>query len=156
MTPRTRLRTFIVEDSPIILDNLIATLEEMAGVEVVGHAADEATALQQLRAGPGIELVIIDVFLKSGSGLGVLRGAAQAKLQAQCVVLTNYATPDMREKCRALGADRVFDKSNDLDELISYCSRLAGPQASAAASAAASTAAAPPAANDASSDLPAA
>jgi DNA-binding NarL/FixJ family response regulator len=120
------LRTFIVEDSPIILDNLSATLEEMAPVQVVGSAADESSALARLvQLGAAVDLVIIDVFLKAGSGLGVLRGASQSGLRAKRVVLTNYATPDMQEKCRALGADRVFDKSNDLDELLSYCMRLA-------------------------------
>jgi hypothetical protein len=31
----------------------------------------------------------------------------------------------MRRKCLQLGADKVFDKSNEIDGLISYCSRLA-------------------------------
>ena len=122
----SNIRTFIVEDSPIILDNLVGTLEEMAPVLVVGSAADEWTAMNRLgKLGEDVDLVIIDVFLKQGSGLGVLRGASHAGLQAKCVVLTNYATPDMREKCKALGAHRVFDKSTDLDDLISYCTRLA-------------------------------
>lgn len=118
----TAIRTFIVEDSPIILDSLVATLEEMAPVQVVGSAPDEASALQRLRQCPDVDLIIIDVFLKSGTGLGVLRGTAG--LAAKRVVLTNYATADMREKCTALGAHRVFDKSTDLDELIAYCTRL--------------------------------
>lgn len=124
--PQRVVRTFIVEDSAIILDNLVATLEEMTPVRVVGHAADEAGALSRLVALQGeVDLVIVDVFLKAGSGLGILRGATRTGLQARRVVLTNYATPDMREKCKALGADRVFDKSNDLEELLSYCTRLA-------------------------------
>lgn len=128
--PQRVVRTFIVEDSAIILDNLVATLEEMTPVRVVGHAADEAGALSRLVALQGeVDLVIVDVFLKAGSGLGILRGATRTGLQARRVVLTNYATPDMREKCKALGADRVFDKSNDLEELLSYCTRLAeGPE----------------------------
>jgi DNA-binding NarL/FixJ family response regulator len=116
------IKAFIVEDSALIVDNLVATLEEMAPVQVVGSASDEATAM---RLGEGVDLIIIDVFLKQGSGLGVLRGATQARLPAKRVVLTNYATGDMREKCKALGAHRVFDKSTDLDGLISYCTRLA-------------------------------
>jgi uncharacterized protein YdcH (DUF465 family) len=36
-------------------------------------------------------------------------------------VLTNYPSPDMRQRCAALGADRLFDKSRELDELITYC-----------------------------------
>ncbi len=118
--------TFIVEDSPIILDNLVATLEELSPVKVVGSAPDESSALRWL-ADPGnrVDLVIIDIFLKAGSGLGVLRQATQAGKGGRRVVLTNYATPDMRAKCTALGAHRVFDKSNELDELIAYCTRLA-------------------------------
>ena len=124
--PERLLRTFVVEDSPLILDNLIATLEEMAPVRVVGHAADEATALARLaELGDTVELVIVDVFLKSGSGLGVLRGTLNLRLPAARVVLTNYATVEMRRTCRALGADRVFDKSNDVDELLAFCSHLA-------------------------------
>jgi DNA-binding NarL/FixJ family response regulator len=120
------VKTFIVEDSPIILDNLVATLEEMSPVQVVGSAGDEVTALQRItQLDSQLDLVIIDVFLKSGSGLGVLRSAALAGLHAKRVVLTNYATQDMRDKCRSLGAHRVFDKSNDLDDLISYCTYLA-------------------------------
>jgi DNA-binding NarL/FixJ family response regulator len=117
-----RVNTFIVEDSPIILDNLVAALEELSPVKVVGSAPDEATALRWL-SGNACDLVIIDIFLKAGSGLGVLRGAAQGA--AKRVVLTNYATADMRAKCAALGAHRVFDKSTELDELIAYCTRLA-------------------------------
>jgi len=59
-----------------------------------------------------------------GSGLCVLRNLADAHLPAKRVVLTNYATSDMRERCGALGALRVFDKSCGLDDLISYCARL--------------------------------
>lgn len=120
------VKTFIVEDSPIILDNLVATLEEMAPVQVVGSAPDEVTAVERLAAmNSDVDLVIIDIFLKSGSGLGVLRGVAKSGLGAKRVVLTNYATADMREKCKSLGAHRVFDKSTDLDDLIAYCTRLA-------------------------------
>jgi DNA-binding NarL/FixJ family response regulator len=120
------LRTYIVEDSPIILDHLVAALEEMAPVHVVGHAGDEAGAWAGLRAlGDEVDLVIVDLFLKSGSGLGVLRHATLARLRARRVVLTNYATPEMRERCLGLGADRVFDKSNDVDDLVAYCARLA-------------------------------
>ena len=120
------LRTFIVEDSPIILDNLVATLEELAGVKVVGAVADESSAVQAIHSGAhDFDLMIIDIFLKSGSGLGVLRAAQDAGLKARRVVLTNYATPDVRKRCAVLGADRVFDKSGELEELIDYCSRTA-------------------------------
>lgn len=120
------VRTFIVEDSPIILDNLVGLLEEMAPVEVVGTAIDEDSANHRLDdLADTLDLVIVDIFLKAGSGLGVLRGARRLGLKACLVVLTNYATPDLRQRCIVLGAHRVFDKSNDIDALVDYCNGLA-------------------------------
>jgi DNA-binding NarL/FixJ family response regulator len=121
------VKTFIVEDSPVIRDNLIAALEELAEVQVIGSASDESGAVRWLAEPPeACDLLIVDIFLRSGSGLGVLRAATIAGLAAKCVVLTNYATPDMRRRCADLGADRVFDKSHQLEDLIAYCARLAG------------------------------
>ena len=123
------LNTYIVEDSPVIRENLIATLEELVPIEVVGTAEDEATASGWLgQSGNLADLVIVDIFLKRGSGLGVLRsamGGVGSPGDRKLVVLSNYATPDMRRKCLELGAERVFDKSADIDALIGYCNGLA-------------------------------
>lgn len=116
------LKTYIVEDSPVIRENLVATLEELAPVDVVGTAEDESTAIGWLRNHPQqCDLVIVDLFLKSGSGMGVLASPHLREARAKVVVLTNYATADMRKKCLELGADRVFDKSNEIDSLVNYC-----------------------------------
>jgi DNA-binding NarL/FixJ family response regulator len=120
------LKAFIVEDSPVIRENLIAALEELAPVKVVGTADDEPAAVHWLGSGGHeCDLVIIDIFLKRGSGLGVLRAASDLRRPMSLVVLSNYATADMRRKCLELGASRVFDKSNEIDALILYCARLA-------------------------------
>ena len=122
----SQLKAFIVEDSPVIRENLVAALEEMAPIDVVGTAEDEAGAVSWLATSQNrCDLVVVDIFLKSGSGLGVLKSVANAGLPTKLVVLSNYATPDMRRKCLELGADRVFDKSNEIDALILYCCRLA-------------------------------
>lgn len=119
------LRTFIVEDSPVIRENLIATLEEMLPLKVVGMAEDEAAAVQWLTDPANeCELGIIDIFLKRGTGLGVLKAARSVRHRAKLVVLSNFATPDVRRTCLALGADAVFDKSHDIEELLGYCARL--------------------------------
>jgi DNA-binding NarL/FixJ family response regulator len=92
---------------------------------VVGSAEDENAALRWLQAASShCDLMIIDIFLKSGTGLEVLRRAAELRPDARRVVLTNYATPEMRQRCSQLGADRVFDKSSELDELLAYCETL--------------------------------
>jgi DNA-binding NarL/FixJ family response regulator len=122
----TQLKAFIVEDSPVIRENLVAALEEMAPIQVVGNAEDESTAIGWLsKTENRCDLVVVDIFLKSGSGLGVLKAISALPAPTKLVVLSNYATPDMRRKCLELGADRVFDKSNEIDALILYCCRLA-------------------------------
>ena len=121
-----RLKTYLVEDSPVIRDSLIATLQDLTPVRVVGFAEDETTAKRWLgEADNQADLVVVDIFLKSGSGLGVLQASASWPLRRKLVVLSNYATDDMRQRCLALGADRLFDKSTEIDALIDYCGRLA-------------------------------
>lgn len=120
------LKTYIVEDSAVIRDNLIATLQELTAVEVVGYSEDERSATAWLsQAQNEARLVIVDIFLKSGSGLGVLQSAAANAGKRKWVVFSNYATPAMRSKCMALGADRLFDKSTEIESLIAYCDQLA-------------------------------
>jgi DNA-binding NarL/FixJ family response regulator len=119
---------FLVEDSKTIRDNLVPTLEDLVHASVVGYAATEGEAVDWLKANAKWHLVIIDLFLSEGSGLGVLI-AVQGRGPAQrAVVLTNYPTKDMRRRCMALGADAVFDKSTELEEFIEYC-RAAWPDA---------------------------
>ncbi|MEN9889790.1 MAG: hypothetical protein RLY78_85 [Pseudomonadota bacterium] len=126
MSGRERpLRCFLIEDSALIRQNLQATLEELLGARVVGHAEDESAALQWLRNHPGeADVAVVDLFLRSGSGLEVLRHAPRGMQQPRLIVLSNYATLDMRRRCTALGADAVFDKSSELEELLAYCERL--------------------------------
>lgn len=120
------IKTYIVEDSQVIRDNLIATLEDLVPIEVVGTAEDEPTAVHWLTQPQStVDLVIVDIFLKKGSGLGVLRAIERRNDLRKVVVLSNYATPDVRRRCLELRADRVFDKSTEIDGLIAYCEALA-------------------------------
>ena len=120
------IQAYIVEDSAVILDSLIAMLEEMVPVKVVGTADNEATAVAWLQdPDKACDLVIVDIFLKRGSGLGVLKALQGSTAERRVVVLSNYATADMRRTCTQLGADRVFDKSNEIDALVQYCEHFA-------------------------------
>lgn len=122
----SKLRIFIVEDNPLILNSLIATLEDLSEVQVVGSVGSEREAVSELQRRKGqVDLVIVDLFLSSGSGVGVLRKTQDLKLPARRVVLSNYASPEMRRRCLELGADRVFDKSRELEDLIAYCDSAA-------------------------------
>lgn len=122
VTKQMSLITYIVEDSATIRENLISTLEEIAPVKVVGFAETELEASAWLSTHNGDwQLAIVDLFLKEGSGLGVLKGCQKRNSCQKVVVLTNYATSDIRRRCAELGSDAVFDKSNELDELLEFC-----------------------------------
>lgn len=127
-----QLSVFLVEDSPVIRQNLISTLEEMLCVRMLGTADDAKTAITWLDRPEalGLDIMIIDVFLRSGTGLDVIAQARQKLTTTRLIVLTNYATLDMRRRCLQLGADKVFDKSAEVDELLDYCQALASAKGS--------------------------
>jgi two-component system, OmpR family, response regulator len=119
------LRTYIIEDNATIRENLIGTLEELASIKPLGWAETEIEAKGWLGGHNGHwDLAIVDLFLKQGSGLGVLEACRERASSQRVIVLSNYATVDMRKRCAQLGADAVFDKSNEIDALVEYCIQL--------------------------------
>lgn len=117
-----RLKTYIVEDNPTIRENLIGTLEELARIDAVGTAETENEGKAWLTDNSeDWDLAIVDLFLKQGSGLGVLAACRDRLARQKVVVLSNYATADIRQRCAQLGVDAVFDKSNEIDALVDYC-----------------------------------
>ena len=116
------LFTFLVEDNRTIRDNLIPALEDLADAAVVGMAETESDAVIWLSSHPDDwQLLIVDLFLKEGSGLGVLRSCMNRPASKRAVVLSNYINADIRARCMALGADAVFDKSRELEAFFEYC-----------------------------------
>ena len=119
MDQAVKLRTYIVEDNATIRENLIDALEELACVEAVGAAATEDEGKEWLTAhSTQWDLALVDLFLRQGSGLGVLSACRTRRPGQKMVVLSNYATPDVRMRCAQLGVDAVFDKSNEIDALV--------------------------------------
>ena len=116
-----RLRIFLVEDSPAIRAALSESLEELVGARVVDCASTEEAACRWLAEHPNDwDLAVVDLFLLQGSGLNVVKSCSNRALRQKMVVLTNYATPAMRQRCLANGADAVFNKATELDEFSSY------------------------------------
>ncbi|MDP2817453.1 MAG: response regulator [Polaromonas sp.] len=116
-----RLRIYLVEDSPVIRAALSESLEELVGARVVDCASTEDEACRWLAEHPeDWDLAVIDLFLLQGSGLNVVKSCSNRALRQKVVVLTGYATPAMRQRCLAGGADAVFDKATEIDEFTTY------------------------------------
>ena len=110
------LQTVLIEDSNTIREALIPALADLADAEVVAVAV-----LEQL--GNTWDLAVVDLFLREGSGLTVLRTCKERASHQRMVVLTNYPTDEMRRRSLELGADALFDKSNELDQFFEWCLR---------------------------------
>jgi DNA-binding NarL/FixJ family response regulator len=118
-------KTYLVEDNPVIRENLVGFLEDIADATVVAHASGEDEAVDWLRTHRDRwDMAIVDLFLDQGNGYGVVDACRKRLPHQKVVVLSNYATPEMRARSRALGADAFFDKSAEIDQLLDYCERL--------------------------------
>ncbi|MDF1484808.1 response regulator [Ramlibacter sp. H39-3-26] len=118
------LRTYIVEDNATIRENLVDTLEDLASIRLVGVAESERDGTSWLQShSDAWDLAIVDLFLKQGSGLGIVAACRDRQPAQKVVVLSNYATADIRARCAQLGVDAVFDKSNEIDALVDYCAQ---------------------------------
>jgi DNA-binding NarL/FixJ family response regulator len=119
--PSRRLRALIIEDHPVVLESLHGLLDELTSVDVVGTAAAEAEACEWMDSRTqACDVAIVDIFLKGGSGLGVLQHIAGYEQPPERVVVTNYATDAMKARCRELGALEVFDKSTEIEKLVDW------------------------------------
>ena len=116
------LAVFLVEDNPRIRENLIPALKELGSASVMATAESEAEAIGWLARHKGQwDLAVVDFLLKQGTGLGVVQWCNGRHSNQRVVVLTNNASTDVRGSCLAAGANRVFDKSTELEEFFDYC-----------------------------------
>jgi DNA-binding NarL/FixJ family response regulator len=112
----TPLRIFIADDSKAIHYYLGLALDLIPGVELVGCAHDALAAV----AGVHVlrpDALILDVRMDLGLGLDVLK-ALQFDERPLIFVLTWRVSPALRRCCRSLGAHGIFDKEDDLPELL--------------------------------------
>ena len=126
----TSLRVALVESSPLIRARVQESLAEVASLEIVGVAETETEARTLLRS-IDWDVLVIDLQLREGTGLGVLKMLAEAPRTGSqtIIVLTHFTFPQYRRKSAMLGVHHFFDKARE-----SHCVRdvLAGLAAKAA------------------------
>lgn len=119
------LTVFLVEDNPLIQAHLVPALHDLACAEVLAAVQTEDEAVKWLAQHKGgWDLAVVDLFLKQGNGIGVVNWTCGRNPDQKVVVLTNYATPETRNRCLHSGADAVFDKSTELDQFFEFCQNL--------------------------------
>jgi DNA-binding NarL/FixJ family response regulator len=122
-----KVRVLIVEDSAMIRARIAESLAGIDNVEVIGAAETESEALALMRDTTW-DAVVLDLQLRSGTGLGVLKAMARGARppNTTIIVFTNFAFPQYRERSLKLGADHFFDKARELHRVREVLRELAG------------------------------
>jgi DNA-binding NarL/FixJ family response regulator len=110
------LRVLLVEDSKVLTERLTEAIRQIPEVELIGTADTEATAVASAKR-DAVDVIILDLHLKQGTGFGVMRALAVAQLKPRIIVLTNYDLPEYKNAAIALGATHFLDKARDYGRL---------------------------------------
>ena len=95
---------------------MIALLQQIHGIEIVGEAIKVDEAMQSIEDLKP-DIVILDIKMP-GNGINVLKMIKKKIFAPKVIIFTNYPYPEFRKKCFELGADYFFDKSFELEKLI--------------------------------------
>lgn len=111
-------RLLLIEDSALLRERLTAMLTVPGLMQVAASADTEGAAVAHIRA-DHFDVLIVDVELREGSGINVIRAARglDGARRTLIIVLTNYSLPAVRERCMAAGADFFLDKMEQFSEL---------------------------------------
>lgn len=118
------MNIFLVEDSVSIRRLLVRRLESMPGMRVVGEAAGERQALALIQWTQP-DVVLLDLSLVNGSGLGLVGQLRGAGFGGRIAVLTAQDVDAYRQACLKAGADAFYDKASGLETLFGDLLELA-------------------------------
>jgi DNA-binding NarL/FixJ family response regulator len=98
-----KTRIFIVDDHPLVREWLTALLHQQPDLEVSGQAEDAAGALAAMIADPP-DVAIIDLSLKTSSGLDLIKSVAAQLPETKLLVLSMHEEVFYAERALRAGA----------------------------------------------------
>jgi two-component system response regulator DevR len=110
------MQVFLVEDSPLVRDRLIALLGGLPDVQLLGHASDAETAIREILAARP-DVVLLDLALSDGSGFDVLRAVHPQDPQIDFYMLSNFDAYPYRQLADKLGVRGFFDKTKEFERV---------------------------------------
>jgi DNA-binding NarL/FixJ family response regulator len=110
------LRTLLADDHSLVRAGLRSLLEEMAGVEVVGEAADGHEALRLIgELTP--EVAFLDISMPGLNGLEVAARVAREHLRTRVIILSMHIDDEYVRRALLTGAAGYLLKNSDRSEL---------------------------------------
>ncbi len=120
--PMRRARTLVVEDDEAICEIVRATLSDR-GSEV-DTAPDGREGLEAIRNTPSFGLAILDFGLPGLSGSQLLRCLETESSGTEVIVMSGYATDQLKAESVAHGAFTVLEKPFRIADLVHLVDRL--------------------------------
>jgi DNA-binding NarL/FixJ family response regulator len=111
------IRVLVVEDHNVVRQGLVALLNLVEGIQVVGEAADGAEAIVQFRKHHP-DVTLIDLRLPKLGGVEVIQRVRADAPQARFVVLTTYDGDEDIYRALKSGAKAYLLKGMTTEELI--------------------------------------
>ena len=108
-THRGRTRVVIVDDHPLVCEGLRARIAAQPDFEVCGEASDAEEALKLLEA-TRPEIMIIDLALKSGNGLDLIKRVRMRGAGPKVLVVSAYEEALFAERALRAGAQGYLNK----------------------------------------------
>jgi two-component system NarL family response regulator len=117
MSAQENIRILVVEDHHVVRSGLVALLNVVEGIEVVGEAADGVEAIAQFRkCQPNVTL--IDLRMPRLSGVEVIQRIRMETPQARFIVLTTYDGDEDIFRALQAGARAYLLKGMTTDDLV--------------------------------------
>lgn len=111
------IRVLVVEDHHVVRQGLVALLNVVDGLEVVGEAADGVEAIAQFRSRQP-DITLIDLRLPRLGGVDVIQRIRTEAPQARFIVLTTYEGDEDIYRALKAGARAYLLKGMTSEELI--------------------------------------
>lgn len=116
LSENSSLRLLIVDDSHVIRQRLLALLNPLPFIEIVGQAPDLAAGREGVES-LNPDVVTLDLNLKGESGLDLLAEIQGYPSPPKVIVLTNYPYPVFRARSKYLGAAHFLTKTQDFQKI---------------------------------------
>ena len=113
----TRIKVLIVDDHPIVREGLAARIARQPDLTVCGEAEDVADALELVKTVQP-ELAIIDLSLKSGQGLDLIKRIQTCSPRTKTLVSSMYDESLYAERALRAGALGYVNKQEMSEKII--------------------------------------
>jgi DNA-binding NarL/FixJ family response regulator len=110
-------RILIVDDHPIVREGLAARINRQPDLQVVGEAEDVLDALEKVKTETP-DLVVVDLALKSGQGLDLIKKIKARSPDTKMLVSSMYDESLYAERTLRAGAMGYINKQEVSDKII--------------------------------------